>query len=125
MIFTGVYLLNLSRGDPDGHKLLNGHITDGVPTDGITGLQTRRSMQTRRSVDAGRNSVGNSPGFGRTGERGVLMHSYERASEENIGLGLGDLAEDSGEDDKEDDFENPNGRPHYNGTHQQPKVLER
>ena len=122
VIFTGVYLLNLSRGDPDGHKLLNGHITDGVPTDGITGLQTRRSMQTRRSVDAGRTSVGSSPGFGRSGERGVLMHSYERTSEENIGLGLGDLAEDS---DEGEDFQNQNGKAHYNGTHQQPKILER
>ena len=125
VIFTGVYLLNLSRGDPDGHKLLNGHISDGVPTDGITGLQTRRSMQTRRSVDTGRNSVGSSPGFVRSGERGVLMHSYERASEENIGLGLEDLTEGSEEDDKEDGFENQNGKPQYNGSHHQPKILER
>ena len=124
VIFTGVYLLNLSRGDPDGQKLLNGHVSDGVPTDGITGLQTRRSMQTRRSVDAGRNSVGNSPGYRRSGERGVLMHSYDRTSEENVGLGLGDLAEDSGEEDN-DGFEHQNGKAHYNGTHHQPKELER
>ena len=125
VIFTGVYLLNLSRGDPDGHKLLNGHISDGVPTDGLTGLQTRRSMQTRRSLDAGRNSVASSPGFARSGERGVLMHSYERQSEENVGLGLEDLAEDSEEDTKEDGFENQNGKTNYHGTHQPPKILER
>ena len=94
MIFTGVYLLNLSRGDPDGHKLLNGHVSDGVPTDGITGLQTRRSMQLRRSADAGRASAGGG-GFGSRGERGVLMHSFE---ENTVGLGLEDLAEDSDED---------------------------
>lgn len=92
VIFTGVYLLNLSRGDPNGHQLLNGHVSDGVPTDGITGLQTRRSMQTRRSGEAGRASIG-SAGFGRSGERGVLMHSFE---EHNVGLD--DLTEDSDED---------------------------
>lgn len=102
VIFTGVYLLNLSRGDPDGHKLLNGHVLDGVPTDGLTGLQTRRSMQTRRSVDAGRASTG-SGGFGR-GERGVLMHSFEESN-----VGLEDLTEDSDED-KELRRPSPNGR---------------
>ena len=86
-------MLNLSRGDPDGHKMLNGRIADGVPTDGLTGLQTRRSMQTRRSIEAGRASTG-STGFGR-GERGVLMHSFEESN-----VGLGDLTEDS-EEDKE------------------------
>ncbi len=107
VIFTGVYLLNLSRGDPDGHKMLNGHVADGVPTDGLTGLQTRRSMQTRRSVDAGRATIG-SAGFGR-GERGVLMHSFEESN-----VGLEDLTEDS-EEDKELRRPSPNGR--YNGTH--------
>lgn len=118
VIFTGVYLLNLSRGDPNGHKLLNGHITDGVPTDGITGLQTRRSMQNRRSVDGGRASTG-SAGFGRSGERGVLMHSFE---EEHVGLGLGDLAEDSDEDEH---FERPNGKVHYDSKHQPLKSSDR
>ena len=113
VIFTGVYLLNLSRGDPDGQKLLNGHISDGVPTDGITGLQTRRSMQLRRSTDASRASTG-SAGFGSRGERGVLMHSFE---ENNVGLGLEDLAEDSDEDRglRRSSVNGMNGR--YNGTH--------
>ncbi|KAL6720423.1 hypothetical protein ACLMJK_002345 [Lecanora helva] len=106
VIFTGVYLLNLSREDPNGHKMLNGHVMDGVPTDGLTGLQTRRSMQTRRSVDAGRNSTG-SVGYGR-GEHGRLMHSYEEDS-----IGLEDLAEDS-EEDKELRRPSPNG--HYSST---------
>ena len=113
MIFTGVYLLNLSRGDPDGQKLLNGHISDGVPTDGITGLQTRRSMQLRRSTDAGRAST-SSAGFGSRAERGVLMHSFE---ENNVGLGLEDLAEDSDEDQglRHSSVNGINGR--YNGIH--------
>ena len=94
VIFTGVYLLNLSRGDPDGHKLLNGSIDDGVPTDGITGLQTRRSMQTRRSIDHRRLSTG-SVGYGHRGDRQGLIHSYD---EENGGFGLTSLSEDSDEE---------------------------
>lgn len=57
-IFTGVYLLNLSREDPDGmnagiKSARDGrgqyHDIDGIPTDGLAGLQTRLSMQSRRS----------------------------------------------------------------------------
>ncbi|KAL8779954.1 MAG: hypothetical protein Q9194_001173 [Teloschistes cf. exilis] len=96
VIFTGVYLLNLSRGDPNGSKLLGGKGEDGIPTDGITGLQTRASMQTRRSVDARETSSG-STGFGSRGDREGLIHSYD---EENGGFGLTDLAEDSEEDDE-------------------------
>jgi len=117
VIFTGVYLLNLSRDDPDGHKLLNGHVSDGVPTDGITGLQTRHSMQTRRSMDPGRASTSSS-GFGR-GERGTLMHSFE---EHNIGLGLEDLAEDT---DEEHDMKNANGNGRYSGDYRPRKSEER
>lgn len=50
-------------------------------------------MQLRRSIDANRASTG-SAGFGSREERGVLMHSFE---ENNVGLGLEDLAEDSDE----------------------------
>ncbi|KAI9721719.1 MAG: hypothetical protein M1812_002054 [Candelaria pacifica] len=91
VIFAGVYLLNLSRGDPDGHKLLNGNIEDGVPTDGIAGIQTRRSMQHRRSMDSSTHRLSN----GR-GDREGLIHSYD---EENGGFGLTDLTEDSDEED--------------------------
>ncbi|KAL8693432.1 MAG: hypothetical protein Q9218_001742 [Villophora microphyllina] len=94
VIFTGVYLLNLSRGDPNGNKLQSGKGEDGIPTDGITGLQTRASMQTRRSIDARRVSSG-SAGFGSRGDREGLIHSYD---EENGGFGLTDLTEDSEED---------------------------
>ncbi|MCJ1277058.1 hypothetical protein MMC21_004867 [Puttea exsequens] len=119
VIFTGVYLLNLSRDDPNGQKLLNGHLSDGVPTDGITGLQTRHSMQTRRSLDPGRASIGSS-GYGR-GERGTLMHSFE---EQTVGLGLDDLAEDS---DEERDMRraNGNGNVIYSTLNRHPKLEER
>lgn len=91
VIFAGVYLLNLSRGDPDGHRLLNGSIEDGVPTDAIASLQTRRSMQARRSLEAHRLSNG-SVGFSNREDREGLIHSYD---EENGGFGLSDLTEDS------------------------------
>ena len=70
-------------------------------------------MQLRRSTDAGRASVG-SAGFGSRGERGVLMHSFE---ENNVGLGLEDLAEDSDEDRglRHSSVNGMNGR--YNHTH--------
>lgn len=77
---------------------------DGVPTDGIASLQTRRSMQIRRSMDAHRLSSG-SAGFGTRGDRQGLIHSYD---EENGGFGLTDLAEDS------DEGLHP-GRPNMNG----------
>ncbi|KAL8715526.1 MAG: hypothetical protein Q9220_000862 [cf. Caloplaca sp. 1 TL-2023] len=106
VIFSGVYLLNLSRVDPNGHKLLTGKGEDGIPTDGITGLQTRASMQTRRSVEGRRVSNG-SPGFSSRGDREGLIHSYD---EENGGFGLTDLTEDSEEDDHETPRPSVNGR---------------
>ena len=105
VIFTGVYLLNLSHGDPDGHKLLNGTTaSEGVPTDGIAGLQTRRSMQARRSsIEARRLSTG-SAHYGHSDREG-LIHAYD---EENGGFGLTDLAEESEGDDKNISFEQSN-----------------
>ncbi|KAI9732828.1 MAG: hypothetical protein M1834_003766 [Cirrosporium novae-zelandiae] len=94
VIFSGVYLLNLSRADPDGHKLLARQYEDGVPTDGIAGMQTRRSMQSRRSLDP--RLSGDSDGYPHRSDREALMHSYD---EENGGFGLTDLADDS--DDEE------------------------
>jgi len=97
VIFSGVYLLNLSRGDPDGHRLLNGKIPDedGIPTDPLAGLQTRRSMQTRRSLDPHRrsSSLTFSPGGFRnvSGESAGLMHHYDV---EHNAFGLTDLVED-------------------------------
>jgi hypothetical protein len=91
IIFTGVYLLNLSRGDPEGHKLINGRIEeDGVPTDGIAVLQTRRSMQARRSIEPHRLSS-SSFSLGRNDDRQGLMHSYDA---EQGAFGLTDLVEE-------------------------------
>ena len=114
IIFTGVYLLNLSREDPDGRKSLNGHVPNGVPTDGIAGLQTRRSMQTRRSADGGRNSARSSVGFGRSDEHGMLMHSYDH--EEGV-IGLGDLAEES----DDNNYHHQNGKMHEENVQEDQK----
>ncbi|CAZ79693.1 unnamed protein product [Tuber melanosporum] len=88
IIFGGVYLLNLSRSDPNGHRLAaNGSASygEGVPTDGITGLQVRRSMQLRRSdVGGSRSSIG--------------ARLLERHLDEEAAVGLTDLAEDDDSD---------------------------
>jgi hypothetical protein len=111
-IFAGVYLLNLSREDPNGEKLgikmgdrdaSRGHYSevDGIPTDGLAGLQTRLSMQSRRSGDEGhrrsnswgmRSPVVHSKSRATSGE--YTMHSYDVEANN-----LGDLAEDSDEED--------------------------
>ena len=97
IIFAGVYLLNLSRSDPDGHRLMNGKAPedDGIPTDPITGLQTRLSMQSRRSLDPHRRSgsLTYSPGGVRrvNHESAGLIHNYDV---EQGAFGLTDLVED-------------------------------
>jgi len=117
--FTGVYLLNLSRNDPNGTKMLarrgNGDITG---TDMVSSIQTRMSMEARRSQSR-RLSIGSN----RAGDREGLIRGYDE--EESVGFGLTDLAEDT---DEEDDPRSPmipsfprsnghppNGQP--NGTH--------
>lgn len=106
VIFSGVYLLNLSRADPDGHKLITGKDPDmdGIPTDGITIIPTRRSMQARRSFDPHRrsSSLTFSPGGIRhvSRESEGLMHNYDV---EHTAFGLSDLVEDP------DEINQPNG----------------
>lgn len=92
IIFSGVYLLNLSREDPDGQNALGNRFSDAPPSDGISGNYTRRSMQARRSTDAGFRS----PFIGQSrrssmGDRGALMQDYDVEQQ----VELGDLAEDS------------------------------
>ncbi len=94
VIFTGVYLLNLSRGDPDGHKVLSSNIENGLPTADVAILQIRGSMQARRSIEAHRASSG-SAAFNPQGDREGLMHSYDG---DNEGFGLTNLTADSEED---------------------------
>lgn len=102
--FTGVYLLNLSRGDPHGHKLIAGRGgSDATGTDMVSGLQTRLSMQSRRSCDPPRHSVGSL-----NGDREGLIHAYDE--EEAHGFALTDLAEDSDDDMRRS---NGNGKAHY------------
>ncbi|KOS18717.1 Magnesium transporter NIPA2 [Escovopsis weberi] len=89
--FTGVYLLNLSRGDPNGQKLVAGRGGyDSAGTDIISGLQTRRSMQARRSGDPSRHSISS-----HHGDRQGLIRAYDE--EEAAGFGLTDLAESDDE----------------------------
>lgn len=64
---------------------------DGVPTDGLAGIQTRRSLQSRRSIEHRRSS--SSIAFlGGGGDREGLMHSYDV---ETGAFGLTDLTEES------------------------------
>lgn len=99
--FTGVYLLNLSRGDPHGQKLVAGRGgPDATGTDMVSGIQTRLSMQARRSGDPSRQSFSS-----RNGDREGLMRGYDE--EEAHGFGLDDLTEDS-----DDEMRRANGNGH-------------
>ncbi|OJJ45710.1 hypothetical protein ASPZODRAFT_118809 [Penicilliopsis zonata CBS 506.65] len=92
IIFTGVYLLNLSRNDPDGRQLANKIDDEGIPTDGITSFQTRRSMQSRRSTDPHRRSSSSINFVNGTGDREGLIRAYDV---EQGAFGLSELTEDS------------------------------
>ena len=91
IIFLGVFLLDLSRKDPDGRRLGG---AEALPTDGLSAIQTRYSMQSQRSFEPHRRSVSGSAFSPRTprGDREALMHSYDAESQQ---FGLTDLAEDS------------------------------
>lgn len=92
--FTGVYLLNLSRTDPTGKRLTNGQGgEDATGTDMISSIQTRISMETRRSLSHRRMSNGSGT---HAADRQGLMRAYDE--EEAAGSGLADLAEDSEDD---------------------------
>ena len=107
VIFAGVYLLNLSREDPDGKNLVSqGDFEDAPATDGMSALMSRRSMQARRS---GENTpISGTFPRGSFGDRERLMRNYDVED----GFGLGDLAEDSDEANaaKEGGYEDANGR---------------
>lgn len=111
-IFTGVYLLNLSREDPDGRGMMGGpseYDVDGIPTDGMAASLTRRSMQARRSSDAHRRSGSlnlYSPTFSNNrtsgdADRQGLMHNYDLESQNGDKFGLADLAEDDDDENEE------------------------
>ena len=92
-IFSGVYLLNLSRNESDAqHSAANKLEEDnGVPTDGIASLQTRRSMQYRRSLEH-RRSSSSIAYLGNQGDREGLIRGYDV---ETGAFGLTELAEES------------------------------
>ncbi|KAK4044630.1 magnesium transporter NIPA-domain-containing protein [Parachaetomium inaequale] len=97
--FTGVYLLNLSRNDPNGTKMLARRGTGDITgTDMISSIQTRMSMEARRSHGGG-------GGSGARSDREGLIRAYdEEEAAGGGGFGLTDLAEDT---DEEDDPRSP------------------
>lgn len=115
IIFSGVYLLNLSEQYPDGRGLSTGRSEHSIPTDGITGIQTRLSMQSYRSLDPRRGSNGSITFSPQTpqDDRDGLMHSFEIESGRYI---MSDL---STEHDIEAETTHPlcgNGKPAMNGS---------
>lgn len=106
--FTGVYLLNLSRSDPNGARLSGQGRTDAPGTDMVSSIQTRISMEARRSFGHRRLSMGSNGAPDRQG----LIRAYDE--EEATGFGLTDLAEDSEEDNERSPM-HPNGAA--NGHH--------
>jgi hypothetical protein len=95
IIFTGVYLLNLSRSDPHGVNSANGNahpFDDGIPTDAVSGLHSRRSMQVRRSDTFGRTSV-----HSRRSSAGARLLGR---GDEEAAVGLRNLVEDSESEDE-------------------------
>ncbi|PGH02804.1 hypothetical protein GX51_04416 [Blastomyces parvus] len=109
VIFSGVYLLNLSRTDPDGVALIGKGDEDGVPTDGIASIQTRLSLQNRRSVDRHRRSSSSLDYYGGPSDRDGLMRSYDV---ETGAFGLQDLTEESDDDHQERSTQKRNGSAH-------------
>ncbi len=107
--FTGVYLLNLSRTDPNGMRMISGRGgADATGTDMVSSIQTRISMEARRSFGPHRLSIGSN-----NGDRQGLIRAYDE--EEAAGFGLTDLAEDSEED------ELGNAQPNGTANGQEPK----
>ena len=108
-IFLGVWILNIANRNPNAYPRASIDPQDALPTDGLSALPTRFSMQSQRSFDHRRSmsasSVVYSPRVPR-GDREGLMRAYDS---ENQQFGLTDLEEDvDGEAD---------GRPNGNANH--------
>ena len=117
--FTGVYLLNLSRTDPNGTgSLARRGGGDATGTDMISSIQTRMSMEARRSM-GNRLSIGSN----QAGDREGLIRAFD--DEEAVGFGLTDLAEDTDDDDPRSPMmpshPQTNGSANGNGNHLKPK----
>ena len=88
----------------------------GAPTDGVAVLQTRISMQSRRSTDphATRNGSISFP-RGSRGDRERLMHSYSFDQEDGR-YALADLAGDESEDEMKRVSMHGDGKSPVNGS---------
>lgn len=105
--FTGVYLLNLSRTDPNGTRMsTRSGAADAIGTDMVSSIQTRMSMEARRSFGPSghRRSISGQ-------DRQGLIRAYD---EEEAGFGLTDLTEDSDDGDERSPM-HPNGTTNGNG----------
>lgn len=109
--FTGVYLLNLSRRDPNGFKMVSGRGgDDAIGTDMISQIQTRMSMEARRSF-----------GHRTSGDREGLIRAYDE--EEAAEFGLTDLAEDSDDEGSHSRLQNGSAGSNGNPTKKQSSEL--
>ncbi|KAJ8100621.1 magnesium transporter NIPA-domain-containing protein [Lipomyces tetrasporus] len=96
IIFSGVYLLNISRKDPNGRSFQADRTMDSIPMEnGIASIQTRRSIQLPR------NSFGVHRRSNSLRQEARLIGEYD----EEQGLGLTRLDEENSpeEDDDDDD----------------------
>ena len=75
----------------------------------VSGLQTRLSMQARRSGDPSRHSISS-----QRGDREGLIRAYDE--EEAAGFALTDLADDSDDDDLRHANGNGNGKANYDNS---------
>lgn len=99
IIFSGVYLLNVSRDD-DGNSHTLGHtLSDGIPSDAISGFPTRRSMQARRSQELYFQNNGSGVRRSTGAEDAGLMHDYDIENQ----FELGDLADSDDDDGRKKD----------------------
>jgi hypothetical protein len=106
IIFSGVYLLNLSRDDPNGSHTLGNALSDGIPSDAISGFPTRRSMQARRSQELYMQSNGSGVRRSQGGEGAGLMHDYDVENQ----FELGDLADSDDEENRKGKSFDEDGR---------------
>lgn len=96
----------MSRTDPDGRTAIGkSEDEDGVPTDGIAGIQTRRSLQSRRSTDHRRSSSS----IAYLGDREGLMRSYDV---EGGAFGLTELTEETDNEHESNDSKKHDSMDH-------------
>ncbi|KAK9365252.1 magnesium transporter NIPA-domain-containing protein [Lipomyces kononenkoae] len=101
IIFSGVYLLNISRSDSSGRSLQPGRTMDSIPMEnGIASIQSRRSLQLPR------NSGGIHRRSNSLRQEARLIGEYEEQ-----GLALTRLDENGA-----DDVDNDNAVNTYNNT---------